>query len=98
MKKTINFSRYIIPLVLPILSLKGVICMPENGGRKKTAAKVDWVLAGNKTVIPENAKPSKTDVNIAIRRNKHPSKGNVPHPSIEDVMDAKEFVDSNQKQ
>ena len=71
--------------------------MSENGGRKNTAAKVDWILEGNKTVVPENAKPSKMDVNIAIRRNKYQTKGAVPHPSLEDVIDAKEFVDNNQK-
>ena len=71
--------------------------MNENGGRKKTASKVDWVLAGNKTVVPKNVKPSKMDVNIAIRRNKYQTDGGVPHPSLEDVIDAKEFVDNNQK-
>lgn len=71
--------------------------MNENGGRKKTASKVDWELAGNKTVIPKNAKPSKMDVNIAIRRNKYQTDGGVPHPSLEDVIDAKEFVDNNHK-
>ena len=72
--------------------------MSDNSGRKKTASKVDWVLAGNKTVIPENAKPSQMDVNLADRRSKYRTKGGVPHPSIEDVIDAKEFVANNHKQ
>ena len=69
----------------------------NHSGRKKTASKVDWVLEGNRTKIPKGAKPSTMSVNIADRRNKYPSDGNIPHPSLEDVIDAKEFVDSNQK-
>lgn len=68
----------------------------QNSGLKETASKEQWVLEGNKTVIPKGAKPYSMPINIANRRNKKPSPDGVPHPDLDDVLDAKEFVDNHQ--
>jgi len=92
-----SFGIHINLQLLIILTRKGAITMSENSGRKKTASKVDWILAGNKTVVPKGATPSKMNENIAIRRNRYEKDGGVHHPSNADVEQAKEFVDSNHK-
>ena len=69
----------------------------EKTSRSKSDSKVQWVIEGNKTVIPENSQPSTFAVNLASRRIDHFSEDGVPHPSEDDVIEAKIFVDQNHK-
>ena len=70
--------------------------MEEKTQRSK-AGKAQWVIEGNKTVIPPNSQPSTFAVNMADRRIEHFSEDGVPHPSEEDVIESKVFVDQNHK-
>ncbi len=69
----------------------------EKPSHAKSNSKVEWVIEGNKTVIPENSQPSTFAVNLASRRIDHFSEDGVPHPSEDDVIEAKIFVDQNHK-
>lgn len=69
----------------------------KAANRKKTASKEQWVLEGNRTVIPKGARPSKMPINLADRRIDHLSPDGVPHQSLEDVLESKKFVDENHK-
>ena len=64
----------------------------EKAHRSK-AGKTQWVIEGNRTVIPQSSQPSTFAVNMADRL----SEDGVPHPSEEDVIEAKVFVDQNHK-
>ena len=67
----------------------------EKAPRSKAGSKVQWVIEGNKTVIPKGSQPSTFAVNMADRRVDHFSEDGVPHPSEQDVIDSKAFVDRN---
>lgn len=69
----------------------------EKTPRSKTGSKAQWVIEGNRTVIPKGSQPSTFAVNMADRRVDHVSEDGVPHPSEEDVIEAKAFVDQNHK-
>ena len=61
----------------------------EKAHRSK-AGKTQWV-------IPQSSQPSTFAVNMADRRVDRLSEDGVPHPSEEDVIEAKVFVDQNHK-
>lgn len=71
--------------------------MEKQGKRKETAAETQWVLEGNRTVIPKDAEPSTMPIPMAILRTKYKTPDGVPHPDLEDVLEAKAFVDENHK-
>ena len=68
----------------------------EKAHRSK-AGKTQWVIEGNRTVIPQSSQPSTFAVNMADRRVDRLSEDGVPHPSEEDVIEARVFVDQNHK-
>ena len=71
--------------------------MEKNSGRKKTNAKTTWNLAGNHTVIPEGASPSHMSMQPDDRKMNLLREDGVPLQSMEDVLEAKKFVEENQK-
>ena len=61
----------------------------EKAHRSK-AGKTQWVIEGNRTVIPQSSQPSTFAVNMADRRVDRLSEDG-------DVIEAKVFVDQNHK-
>ena len=71
--------------------------MEKDSGRKKTNAKTTWNLAGNHTVIPKDASPSHMPMQPDDRKMNLLREDGVPLQSMEDVLEAKKFVEENQK-
>ena len=71
--------------------------MEKDSGRKKTNAKITWNLAGNHTVIPKDASPSHMPMQPDDRKMNLLREDGVPLQSMEDVLEAKKFVEENQK-